>query len=142
MFLTNEWDPKRERDEKLDRQYDEMSSFVCEHGPMLLTRGMPPEEANEALLECLKALLSRAVTAERRSAEAHEDKTRALNRLQLANRIIDALPEYSVGMSFLSEERVKTLMERYDAPQWSGRGCPTCHTPDEVWKSFGGDDDA
>lgn len=115
MIQVNDWDPKRERDERLDRQYDEMSAFVCEHGPSLLTRGMPPEEANEALLDCLKHLLSRAVTAERMSKEAHEDKARALNRLQLANRIIDALPEYSVGMSFLSEERVQKLMEKFDA---------------------------
>jgi hypothetical protein len=140
LIRVNDWDPKRERDELLDRQYDEMSAFVCENGPELLTRGMPPEEANASILACLKQLLSRAQTAERMSKEAHVEKSGALNRLQIAHRIIDALPEYSVGMSFLSEERVQAMMERYDAPQWSGRGCPTCHTPDEVWKSFGRDD--
>lgn len=99
----------------LDESYDKLSQFVCEQGPELLTRGMKPLEANRAILSCLELLLSRAVTAERMSKEAHEDKARALNKLQLANRIIDALPEYSVGMSFLSEEKVKRLMEEFDA---------------------------
>lgn len=41
---------------ELDALYDELSSFVCDVGPELLTRGMPAHEANKAILACLKKL--------------------------------------------------------------------------------------
>lgn len=106
---------KEARDQRLDELYDRISSFCCEHGPQLVTRGMHPEEANEGILACLALLLSRAEHAEKASREAHEDKTSALNRLQLANRIIDALPSYSAGMSFAAEEDVREMLEKFDA---------------------------
>lgn len=42
---------------ELDDLFNRMSAFVCEHGPFLLTRGMPAVEANNALLACLASLL-------------------------------------------------------------------------------------
>lgn len=78
----------------LDKSYDDLSSFVCEHGPNLLTRGMPPFEANTAIMACL---------------------SRLYNRLALAERIIDALPSYSVGESFMSEEDIEPMMEEWNA---------------------------
>ena len=41
---------------QLDASYDELSQLVCELGPELLTRGMPPLEANRAIIACIKKL--------------------------------------------------------------------------------------
>lgn len=46
-----------EQTKQLDELYDKMSAFVCEHGPKLLTRGINPLEANEAIMACLESLL-------------------------------------------------------------------------------------
>lgn len=74
----------------LDEVYDKMSAFVCEHGPELLTRGMPPLEANTAIMACLERLK---------------------NQRDLAFRIVDCLPDYSVGCSFMSEEEPEKLIK-------------------------------
>lgn len=86
-------DPSPE-EKALDALYDRMSAFVCEHGPKLLTRGMPPIEANEAIMACLEA--QRA-------------------RLQLAQRIIDRLPSYVCGMAVLAEEEMRAPWK-----EWTG----------------------
>lgn len=57
-----------ERAARLEALFDKMSAFVCEHGPMLLTRGMPALEANEAIMACLEKLLE-----ERNSGRAAVD---------------------------------------------------------------------
>lgn len=100
------------RNQLLDDQYNELADIVCQHGPELLTRGMKPEEANAALLACLKDLLARAERAEQREKEAQAVTKNALNRLQLANRIIDALPEYVLQ----TEKELDQLVEAFDAP--------------------------
>lgn len=113
--MTQTYDQKTMDSLALDEIFSKVSTLVCEEGPQILTLGMSQLEANTAILACLEQLLSRARTAERMSKEAHQEKANALNRLQLANRIIDALPSYSVGQSFLSEEPIQKMMEDFDA---------------------------
>jgi hypothetical protein len=79
-------------EDRLDWLFNAISEKVCQHGPKLLTRGMPALEANEALLDCITKLES---------------------RLQLAEKIIDNLYAYSVGMSFLAEEKIEPLVKEF-----------------------------
>lgn len=44
------------RARRLDAQFDWLQAFVSAHGPLLLTRGMEVEQANEAVIACLKRL--------------------------------------------------------------------------------------
>jgi len=74
----------------MDALYDAISTFVCEHGPCLLTRGMNPWEANVSILECLEALLTqrrkaeaavsaaKKLVADIRSEDVHSERTEKL----------------------------------------------------------------
>lgn len=79
-------------EDKLDWLFNRLSEVVSGIGPKLLTRGMHPIEANEALLACLETM--------------HK-------RIELADKIFELLPCYNTGTSFLAEERVKALVEEY-----------------------------
>lgn len=86
---------KTEADQKsdqLDQTFDDLSVFVCGYGPELLTRGMPALMANTAILECLK---------------------KQRRKIELADKIFELMLCFSVGMSFLSEARVKSSLEEY-----------------------------
>lgn len=50
---------------ELEASYDELSEFVCDHGPELCTRGMPPLRANRAILACLQRLKDQRDTWQR-----------------------------------------------------------------------------
>lgn len=72
----------------LDDIFDQLSMIVTELGPLHLMRGISSLEAHTAILRCIESLK---------------------NQRDLAFRIIDSLPDYSVGCSFLSEEIPNTL---------------------------------
>lgn len=98
-----------------------LSEIVCERGPKLLTVGMPVWEANEAILLCLedaiaqeKRLLSCLARIEKDKNDEESRRRKLENRLALADKILDLLPAFNVGQSFLSEERVQALMEVYN----------------------------
>jgi hypothetical protein len=74
----------------LDDIFDQLCAIVTELGPYHLMRGVTQLEANTAILRCIESLK---------------------NQRDLAFRIIDELPAYNVGISFLSEEKPKQLIE-------------------------------
>lgn len=47
------------RNERQELVIDKLNDLVCEHGPMLLTRGMGMLEAHEAILLCIQDLVNR-----------------------------------------------------------------------------------
>lgn len=77
----------------MDNIYDRMASLVSETGPKLLSRGMPPLEANEAILACLDKLKRKA---------------------ELAQKLLMELRCYSTGMSALSEEAVQAIVKEFE----------------------------
>ena len=87
---------------RLDDLYFEMSKFVSEHGPKILTLGMTQREANEAILECLRFLGSESVRYRRKT--------------QLAKKLIDQMRCHSTGDSCLHEPDVSRILEEFYAP--------------------------
>lgn len=119
---STNWNEEQQaaRAERLELVIDKLSELVCEHGPNLLTRGMSMLEANEAILQCLEGLLNKtkALEALCMKLEQHKNEEEAERRqlaklLEKADKIINLLPAFNVGQSFLSEERVQELMEDY-----------------------------
>lgn len=107
----------KEAETPLDLLFAQVSSFVCEHGPQLLTLGMSQLEANTALLACLRELLSRAQVAERNAKDDNEQKADLLRQLQRANDVIDAVKAGERAFGFLEYDwlPVKKALEAFDA---------------------------
>lgn len=62
---TNSFESADPEGQRLDELYNWIATFVCENGPRLLTRGMSPIEAHEAIKACFEHLEKRIKRQER-----------------------------------------------------------------------------
>lgn len=95
---------QRRLGEELDLSYQKLSEFVCKHGPELLTVGMPPLRANQALLACLEKLLHERDVHQRHwnSAMDYFEDTMENHHLQLLGKRLRA--EHAVDLARQGQE--------------------------------------